>query len=392
MCVCRDDNSTHCFNFRANLITCDNKWCHGRGMCVKDSEFCATYSQCICEQCAYGLFCQFSTDGYTLSLDGIIGSHISLNVSIFSQPSKVIRTAIILISIVVVSGIILNVLSIITFIQRETHGVGCGLYLLVSSIIGLLTMIVLISKMLLLLLDDRSNVGCSIIEFLLKWCPTSCEWLNACVALERTIAIKLKTQYSRSKSKYLAKWITPMILILVGVISMPELFFRRIITDEIDGRAWCVLTLNKKQPNLLTMYTILNIFSFIIPLIINLSSGILIILVTLELKQKTRGNRRMNIEQKITRRIHLNLIQTQILKHKHILIGPILLGCLSLPRLILIFIFVCTKLDRYSIRSLLMYLVGFLPTMAVIFAFIWPSQAYCSALIKSIRIIIPRYL
>jgi hypothetical protein len=228
-------------------------------------------------------------------------------------------------------------------------------------------------------MDDRSNTGCSIVEFLLKWCPTTCEWLNACVAFERTIAIKLKTKYSRSKSKEFAKFITPLILILIGFISMPELFFRRIITDEIDGRAWCVLTLNKKQPELLTMYTILNIFSFIIPLIINLSSGILIILITLESKQKIKRTRRYS-----------DLIRVQMFKYKHILIAPILLGCLSFPRLILMFIFVCTKLDRYSIRSLFVYLIGFLPSMATIFAFVWPSEVYCSALVKSINTIIHR--
>ena len=136
------------------------------------------------------------------------------------------------------------------------------------------------------------------------------------------------------------------------------------------------------------MYAVLNILSFLVPLIINLTSGVMIILITLQIKQKTKGNRRFDLAHKMTWRTRFNLIRLQILKHKHILIGPILLGCLSLPRLILIFIFVCTKLDRYSIRSLLIYLIGFLPSMAVIFAYVWPSQVYYSALVKSIRTII----
>jgi len=211
MCICQEDNYTNCFSFKTNLNICDKKWCNNRGMCVKDDKTCTTYSRCICEPCVYGSFCQFSTGGYSLSLDGIIGSHISLTASSLSQQSEIVRTAVSLISIVALLGIILNILSISTFIQKETHEVGCGLYLLASSIIGLLTQIVLSFKMILLLMGERSNISRSFIEFFLKWCPTSCEWFNACVAFERAIAVKRKMKYSRSKSKYFSKWVTPIV-------------------------------------------------------------------------------------------------------------------------------------------------------------------------------------
>lgn len=389
MCICREDNYADCFNLQTNLKTCNKNWCYSRGMCVKDDETCPTSSLCICEPCAYGSYCQFTSGGYILSLDGIIGSHISLTVSNFSrQQSHVVQTAIALISIVVVMSIILNILSASTFIRKETQEVGSGFYLLTSSVIGLLTTIILITKMILLLNDKQNNASCSIIEFFLKWCPTTCEWLNACVAVERTIAVKITTRYSRSKSKYFSKWIIPIVLLLIACLCIPELFFRRIIINHIDQRTWCVLTLNNEQPSLLRIYSILNIFSFVIPLIINLSSGIIIVATTFELKKRTNGNN----QNEMTWRIYLQLIRRQIFKHKHILIGPVLLGILSLPRLILTFIFVCTKLDQNSIPSLIAYLVGFLPTMAIIFAFIWPSQAYRLALFKSLKIIIPKYV
>jgi hypothetical protein len=392
MCICQEDNYTNCFSFKTNLNICDKKWCNNRGMCVKDDKTCTTYSRCICEPCVYGSFCQFSTGGYSLSLDGIIGSHILLTASSLSEQSKIVQTAVILISIVALLGIILNMLSISTFIQRETHEVGCGLYLLASSIIGLLTQIVLISKMILLLIGERSNVSCLVVEFFLKWCPTSCEWFNACVAFERTIAVKRKMKYSRSKSKYFSKWITPIVFIMVGLICMPELLFRGIILDPIDERAWCVLKLNNEQPGLLAFYSILNIVSFIIPLIINLSSGIIIIYNKFKSKQKTNKINDININNSMAWKIHLKLIRTQILRHEDILIGPIILGCLSLPRLILTFIFVCTKLDQNSIPSLITYLIGFLPSMAIIFAFVCPSETYRLALIKTIKTIVPQYV
>lgn len=242
--------------------------------------------------------------------------------------------------------------------------------------------------MILLLNNKQSDASCSTIEFLLKWCPISCEWLNACIAFERTITVKFPTQYSRCQSKYVSKWITPIVLILIGCICMPELFFRRIIINETDKRTWCVLTLNREKPGLLALYSILNILSFLIPWVINLSGDIIIIISTVESKQKLDKNKKVNI----TWKIRSKLIREQILKHKHVLIGPVVLGFLSLPRVILTFIFVCTKLDKNSIPSLIAYLVGFLPSMAIIFAFVWSSKTYRSSLLKSIKMIIPKFI
>lgn len=385
MCICREDNYTDCLNMQTNLKICDKKWCSGRGVCVQDDEVCLTYSRCICDECAYGSICQFSTSGYSLSLDGIIGSHILLSVPDLSKQSSIVRSAVAIIIIVVLFGIILNTLSMSTFLQKETHEVGCGLYLLVSSIIGILTVIVLLCKMIILLTSQRYEVSCFLVEFLLRWCPTSCEWLNACVALERMIAVKYFAKYSHVKSKLLSKWITPIILILIAGLCIPELIFRQIIMDPFDNRAWCILKLNNDQAGLLAMYSTLNVLSFLIPLLVNLISGVVVILSTLQSKQKLKQNQATT-----ARGMQSQLIRTQILKHKHILIGPALLALLALPRLILTFVFVCTKLDQNSIPSLVAYLVGFLPSMAIVFAFVCPSQAYRTALIKSILAIIPK--
>ena len=391
MCLCRKDNYTDCMKLETNLKTCDKKWCNGRGMCVVNDKQCLTYSRCICDECAYGSICQFSTQGYSLSLDGIIGSHILLSASNLSQQSTIVRSAVAMILTVIILGIILNILSIGTFVQKETHEVGCGLYLLVSSIVGLLTTMMLLSKMIILLVGERSHISCALVEFFLEWCPTSCEWLNACVALERIIAVKRGVQYSRSRSKYLAKWITAIVLILVACISLPDAIFRGIIIDVYDDRAWCVLKLNRERPGLLAMYSILNILSFVIPLATKLVSAIIIILTSLRIKEKAISKNKTSVKNKMPWRIQFRLIRRQIHEHKHILIAPVVLGLLSLPRLALTFIFVCTKLDEKSLLSLCAYLVGFLPSMAIIFAFVCPSQAYRTALFKSLQTIVPKY-
>lgn len=91
-------------------------------------------------------------------------------------------------------------------------------------------------------------------------------------------------------------------------------------------------------------------------------------------------------------RKRIELIRGQIHIHRHTLISPLILGLLSLPRVILTFIFVCTKLDDNSIPSLIAFLISFLPSMAILFAFVWPSKLYRTAFFRSMRTILPERL
>ncbi|CAF1269669.1 unnamed protein product [Rotaria sordida] len=147
-----------------------------------------------------------------------------------------VKIIIVVISIEVVIGIILNVLNIGTFVQRSTHDSGSGFYLLASSCINLLTIITLMCKMIVLLSIEQNRWSCSLLEFLLKWWPTSCEWLGSCVAIERTMVVKRQTQFSRPRSKYLAKWVIPGVVICTAAICSFELVLRQVVTDTNDER------------------------------------------------------------------------------------------------------------------------------------------------------------
>jgi hypothetical protein len=393
ICLCDKTNHVDCFNLESIPSRCSWNKCSDRGICVQDNELCPTTSLCLCEPCSFGSICQFSTDGYVLSLDAILGSHIRPNGTSLLHQTQVIQITVSILSILLVFGGVFNAFTVGTFSQRIAREVGCGLYLFVSSFLGLLTMITLMCKIIVLLYTDQSNVSCSLTEFLLKWLPTSCEWMNACVAVERTLAVIYQTAFSRSESKRVSKWIGTSVLVFVGIICSPELIFRRMKHDNQDDRFWCVLTINAGQPTLRTMYTVSNIFLFLFPVIINLISGVVIVMGTLNSKARTKRNPIPAITNTTNRRINkkrCGALQQQIMKHKHILIGPVLLALLSLPRLIFTFIFVCTKLDERPFLNIFGYLLGFLPSMAVFFAFILPSQAYRTALSSFVKRIVPR--
>ncbi|CAF1579319.1 unnamed protein product [Adineta ricciae] len=297
----------------------------------------------------------------------------------------------------------MNMLGVGTFHRRATQNAGSGFYLLISSYFGLMTSLSLSVKLIFLFINNQGNVSCALIEFIIKWSLTSCECLNACVAIERTLAVNLRTKFSRIKSKRVAKRISIVVPMVVGVICSPELIYRRMVVDTTDETNWCVFTLNADQPKLLNFYSALNICLFLIPLTINLICSVGIIVGTGLLKQKTITSaedtrRSTNINLNFTRinRNFLNqmkgkTIKAQIIKHKHILVAPILLAIFAVPRLVFAFIFVCSKLDRFPFLTLPSYLIGFLPSMSLLFAFILPSDVYRSAALAFIKSIIPAY-
>ncbi|CAF3864961.1 unnamed protein product [Rotaria magnacalcarata] len=377
MCLCDETNHTNCFNFETAPSNALSPKCSGRGLYFQDNEICPQMAVCICEPCNYGSTCQYSMGGYSLSLDAIIGSFIIPTTTNIFQQHIVIRITVLVLSLLFLVGVICNIIGIFTFTQSATHESGCGLFLLVSSLIGFLTMIVLIVKVITMLVIKQTNISCSLMEFLLKWWSGSCEWLNACVAIDRTWAVIHSVNYSRAKSKKRARWMILFVLMLIAVLSSPELIFRRMVLDRNDEQKWCVLTLNSDRRFLFTLNSIGNILMFLLPLAFNLISCIVII-------QRhvcfNAGNRGLSML--------LKQIKKSIILHKHIVIAPMILGCLALPRVIFSFIFVCKKLDRQPYISFFAYCMSLIPPIAVLFAFILPSETYRTACHKIIKRIV----
>ena len=255
-------------------------------------------STCLCDPCALGNVCQFETRGYSLSLDAIIGTS--------NRRSNIIRISVILFPLFIIGGSLVNCLSIMTFFDRNTRGTGSGFYLLTSSFFSLFTLIILSFKVFFLfhpVFSQRiTNINCAVIEFLLKWFTTSVEWLNVCVAIERATAIIKGTSFNRLRSKSASKWVIMGILIVLAGVSSIELIYRRVDVDNQDQRIWCVLTLNRDQ-NVAAhiFYATSNVLLILLPLIINFTSAIIIIVGTTRLKQ--------NIEHKKKKAIQLGYTQ-----------------------------------------------------------------------------------
>ncbi|CAF4744251.1 unnamed protein product, partial [Rotaria sp. Silwood2] len=204
---------------------------------------------CICSPCFYGTRCQFSVNGFGLSLDGILGYHIQPHIDLLNQPSIILFSlSVVIISIVV--GLINGILSLITFQNRQVCEVGCGFYLIGSSITTLLTTIIFGLKFWILVLAQMTvisnrvflQIQCMSFDFLLRVCLNMDQWLNACIAVERTITVLKGINFNKKKSKTSAKIVIIILSIFIVSTNIYDLFYRYLIDEENEGdkRTWCI--------------------------------------------------------------------------------------------------------------------------------------------------------
>jgi uncharacterized membrane protein len=201
------------------------------------------------------------------------------------------------------------------------------------------------------------------------------QWLNACVAIERAYTAIKGTRFNKKKSKQAAKFVIIILLILIVLTCIHDPIYRRLIDEENDDdtsqkRIWCIVS----YPSSFEVYNyIMHIFHFFGPFIINIISAV--VLITKQSGQKS------NMDAKRSYREHL---REQYRQHKHLLIAPIVLVILALPRLIITFVSKCMQSANDSWLFLIGYFVSFIPPMLTFVVFILPSKSYRKELHKSV--------
>ena len=88
MCICDSKRFSNCFAFKRTMNNnCQERhFCENHGRCFENNQTCPTRLTCICPDCFYGSKCQFSTKGFLVSLDAILGYHIQQNIPLTQQP------------------------------------------------------------------------------------------------------------------------------------------------------------------------------------------------------------------------------------------------------------------------------------------------------------------
>ncbi|CAF3771270.1 unnamed protein product [Rotaria sordida] len=308
MCLCTNEYHANYFNLKRYK----SYLCH--------KPICSSTLICICSNCYYGDRCQYYAEGFSLSLDAIFNFEIKRYISFINQPSMVTKL-------------------------RE---VGCGIYLLGTSIISLLAISVFALNFWLLfiaqsnLVINRSFllVRCITIESLLKIFFSITNWLNACVAAERSLTIHQGIHFNKEKSKRIAKKIFLFLIIFSIGSNIHESIHHQLLDDIEEERTWCQVR-----------------YSSII------------------------AEKQIKIKNKYTLN-QLLYIQFQI--HKH-LISPIVLMSLAILRLISSFTTGCVKSTRNPWLFILGYYISYVPSMLTFIIYIIPSDLFKKEFYQTIR-------
>ncbi|CAF4148390.1 unnamed protein product [Rotaria magnacalcarata] len=208
------------------------------------------------------------------------------------------------------------------FVGLKCRPIGCGLYIIFSSILGTCCLVILTLKCIsIVLLPYLSNrLSCICVEYFLKRLPTMVDWLNTSVLLERVRSTQSGLHFDKVKSKKIATVVLPIVIVCVGLSLLRDPFNRESIFDPRlnEGRwSWCVIRFEKDNVELYNMITITSLLHYTIPFIINIIAPVSVLVNVSHIKSTK------SLQSSSERTI--NCVQT---------ISPIVLIIFALPRLI----------------------------------------------------------
>ncbi|CAF1049423.1 unnamed protein product [Adineta steineri] len=339
------------------------------------------------DKCVIGGSCNVQTKGIGITLDDILRYEINRNVTLKNQP-LLVKMSVALTIIMFLLGLINSILSLLTFQNANLRKVGCGIYLLASSITSLLTIsmftinfwFVLLTQMNSLINLSIHRVGCIAIEPLLKLFLYFDTWLNACVATERAIHVYQGVHFNKEKSKRLARWIIFILPLCITATIIHEPLHRNIFehrvkddmdkTKIIERNIWCVINYSHAVQD----YNIAILFVHLIgPFIANLFSALFIIFGTA--RQRSLAQTSQN---------YIAHIRAQLREHKQLVISPAILLILSMLRLIISLLSGCVKVHDNPWLYLCAYFISFTPSILVFVVFVVPSKLYKKTLKESL--------
>ena len=186
--------------------------------------------------------------------------------------------------IFIIAGLVNGILSLITFKNKRVCEVGCGIYLLSSSITTLLTMIMFGLKYWILVLSQIGIIKnrsfllfqCYSFDFILQTCLYMNQLLNSCVATERAVTAIQGVSFSKKKSKQTAKFVIFIFLLITIGTNIHDPIYRRLINEENENekRTWCIV---RYSSHLQRYNSTMHIMHFFIPFIINIISSFILI-------------------------------------------------------------------------------------------------------------------
>ncbi|CAF3900597.1 unnamed protein product [Adineta steineri] len=341
--------------------------------------------------CVIGDRCNFYIKGIGLTLDDILHDELRPN-TVLNNQSFAIKLSAGLTIIMFVAGLVNSILSFITFQSKGAQQVGCGMYLLASSVTSLLTMSMFMIKFWFVVLTHINlstslsvlRGGCVSIGPILKLFLYLDGWLNSCVAVERAVLIYKGVNFDKKKSKSIARRTILILPFCIFGTLIHELVYRKLFVYEIgldktdtnktneNTNNRYVSCITRYSPSIQDYNTAVLFFHLVSPFIVNLFSALFIIFGGARQRSMARTNQSF--------REH---IQEQFSEHKQLIISPIVLLMLSIPRLIISLLPGCVKTSENLWLYLGAHFISFTPSMLIFLIFVFPSKLYMKAFKQS---------
>lgn len=323
-----------------------------------------------------------------LTLDDILRDELRPNIALNNQSFSIKFSAALTI-IMFVGGLINSILCFITFQNKECRQIGCGMYLLASSVTSFLTIIMFTIKFWFVVLN-QINVstslsvlrgGCVSIEVILKYFFYLDGWFNACTAVERAMQVFKGTKFDKKKSIYFARGIILILPFCIISTLIHELMYRRLFvyppetdktTDDVIERYVSCIT--HYSPTVQNYNTVILFVHLTVPFVANLCSALFIIFGVARQRSVSRTGQTFSEH-----------IREQFKEHKQLIISPVILLVLSIPRLIISLLPNCVNTSEDFWSYLSAYFISFIPSMLMFFIFVVPSELYIKALKQSLK-------
>jgi hypothetical protein len=281
-----------------------------------------------------------------------------------------IETLLISVAIVcLLLGSLWNSLAIGTFYQPPTREMGTGIYRLWISIIGQVTLMIVVMH----IIADKTHyevLGCYLLEYLRQTCHALYDCLTACTTIERTVVICQGLAFNKMGSRRWAKSIVPILVVYQFASRIHEPFHRRVIVSS--DRFLCIWQYSNHW--LCKYQTSIDVLHFLVPYLINL------FLPFVWLVALTRSKR------VLYQNLSLWTNFKKVLKnYKYTMISCSTLVLLNTPRLITMLTLTCTNYAWQNTAYSIAYVFSLMPMMINMFLFVLPSPKYRPELIGFIR-------
>ncbi|CAF1580370.1 unnamed protein product [Adineta ricciae] len=390
MCLCTKDHNSDCHLFYHEYGNCNH--CSNDGLCITgDSTNNPWDYTCLCLECSFGSLCQFSIKNYFITIDILIGIEIKSGNNSFSNQPFIIQITLIIFTIILCLSFLFNTINLIIFSNKKLRQVGCDLYLFNLTIISQIGLIFVCLRYLYTLLIQMyliENVRlikilCQLFEYFSRLFPSVFDWLTVCISIERTYTLIKDVHFTKRsalKTLKISRWISFIVLLFNGLLTLHRPFYFELVDEPTinggkQGHPWCILDF--KSTSWDSYEKFINIFQLIIPMILNLGSILFFLLYKIK--------HELTILRKNYQRNRLFILKEQILKYKLLIISPIVISILEIPRLILTFVLSCIQYKWQRYIYLISYIISFLPLTAILFIYVMPSPKYSKEFKSNLR-------